>query len=127
MNRNLVRIILSAALSPSVGAHWRLATATAAPPEQESRASDAMPTQPFAPDPDPKPAPANPALLPVDRAPPQEQATAARDLSDHRSRADEATSAQAPSSLASGNRDRSARATKRERWETPLPPVGMMP
>ena len=127
MNRNRVRVLIRVAASLSIVAYWPLATAAAAPPEQESRASDALPTQAFAPEPDSKPAQANPEPLAADRAQRQEQATAAQDSSDHRSRADEVTSAQAPSSVAPGDRDRNAQAAKRERWETPLPPVGMMP
>ena len=115
MSRNLVRVIISVAASLSVEAHWHLATAATTPPEQESRVSDTLPTQPIAPEPDPRP------------AQPQEQATATQDSSDHRSRADAVTSAQAPSSVARGDPDRNAQASKRERWETPLPPVGMMP
>jgi hypothetical protein len=127
MSRNLVRVIISVAASLSVEAHWHLATAATTPPEQESRVSDTLPTQPIAPEPDPRPAQVNPEPFPAGRAQPQEQATATQDSSDHQSRADEVTSAQAPSSVARGDPDRNAQASKRERWETPLPPVGMMP
>ena len=127
MNRNLVRVIISVAASLSIGAPWRLATATATPPEQKSRAYDAMPTTPVAPEPGSTPAQAHREPLPVGRAQPQEQATALQDSADHRSRADAVTSAQTPSSVDPGDLDRNAQAKKRERWETPLPPVGMMP
>lgn len=116
-----------------------LATAVSLPPEREPRVAQALQTQPPAPEPqrDSTPLTTDPAQLSPDRGRPQDQATTAADVAEASSRVAETGPSHSGSAASDlfkdddkdkGNgKDRDARAKKRERWETPLPPVGMMP